>query len=363
MKKIIFIKQDTANAKFVTNDIDILSHRYSIDIKNVKTKKGIGTVIALIRQFFNLLFTTSKYDLIYIWFADFHSLLPVFFSNIYKKPCIICIGGYEATWIPEINCGVYTDITYSKKFRKFCVTYSLKYCTLILPVDESLVEHKNEYVYSDTSLKLLYDGIKNFIPELTTEIKIIHPGFDYVFFKRKDNIIKSRSVISVGYVPNEYEIKRKGFDLLFESAKIMTDTKFIFVGLQQQYIDKFASFNLTNLEMYSSINYNELIDLYSSSKVYAQFSLFEGFPSAICEAMLCECIPVASNVNGLPKIVNGYGVLICKKNIQNVINALNIALNYSEKQMLNARKHIIENFPLSKRINELKITISKYLRN
>ena len=41
----------------------------------------------------------------------------------------------------------------------------------------------------------------------------------------------------------------------------------------------------------------------------------EGFPNALCEAMLSGCIPIVSNVGAMPKIVKETGYLLLKKDI------------------------------------------------
>src|SRR5213593_2717334 len=137
--KALFVKSFAANAKFVTNDLIFLNEKFDVKLLNVKITKDFRGIIAFIKLFLYSLLNTWRFHLIYVWFADYHSFSPVFFGKLYKKKGIICAGGYECTFIPEINCGVFTDKSIMKKLRKFAVTFSLMNCNIILPVDESLI--------------------------------------------------------------------------------------------------------------------------------------------------------------------------------------------------------------------------------
>lgn len=349
-KKILFIKQYSANAKFVTNDIDFLRKNFDVVIYNTKTKNNVLIIITLLKQFFYLILNAYRFKFAYIWFADYHSVLPVLAFKLLGKRSIICTGGYEATYIPEINCGVFTNETFAKTIRKFAVEFSLKKCNLILPVDETLVSNENLYIYSNIPGKHpLKDGITHFIPSIKTEIKTIHPGYDSNMFFKRNNIAKEKIVMCAGLIPNEYEIKRKGFDLLAEAAKKITDTKFVLIGFIENMKEQFEKLNLINLELHGIVSYEELIYHYSRAKVFAQISMFEGFPSTLCEAMLCECIPVGSNVNGIPNIIDGKGFIIKEKNLDEIVSNLINAINSPEELGKKARQYIIESYSIEKR--------------
>jgi len=362
--KVLFIKKYNANPKFILNDIDILKEKYDVKLNNVKTTNNIFLIFTLIKEFIYLLFNACRFKFFYIWFADYHSLLPVFFAKIFGKKSVICAGGYECTYIPEINMGVFANESFSKRIRSFCVTYSLKNCSLILPVDESLIENVNTYIYSDVLGKEpLRDGIKNFIPEIKTKFVIIHLGYDSNVFKRKENIVKEYSVVSAGLIVNDDEYKRKGFDLLVEVAGIMEDVKFVLIGLNDDYYNKLSKLKLKNLELHKIVSYERLVEEYSKAKVYAQISMFEGMPSTICEAMMCECIPVGSNINSIPKIINDCGFLVYKKNINEVVDTLYKALKSNEDLGIKARNHILANFSLQNRKSKLLNVLDNLLKN
>lgn len=359
-QKILFIKQFSANAKFVTNDVNTLKEKYNVSLYNTYTKNNIKIIFTLLKQFIYLLFNTYKFKLVYIWFADYHSFFPVLLFKIFRKKSIICAGGYEATYIPEINCGVFTNDTIAKSIRRFAVSFSLNNCSYILPVDDSLIYNENSYIHSNQSVKkILKDGIKHFLPNIKAKIRTVAPGYDSEVFKKRTNITKEKMILCAGLVPNDFEIKRKGFDYLIDAAKQMPDTKFVFIGFTNELIEQIEKLNIKNLKLISTVSYDELIENYSSAKVFAQISLFEGFPSTLCEAMLCECIPVGSNVNGIPKIINSNGFIIKNRNLDEVLFALKKAIEAPEELGFKAREHIMKNFTLEKRKESIISIVSE----
>jgi glycosyltransferase involved in cell wall biosynthesis len=361
--KILFIKKYSANPKFMTNDFEILSEKYDVILNNVKTTNNIFIIFTLIKEFFYLLFNIWRYKAVYIWFADYHSFLPVLFARLAGKKSVICAGGYECTYIPEINCGVFTNVSFSKRIRAFCVTYSLKKCSLILPVDESLIENTNNYIYSDIPGKSpLRDGIKNFIPDIKTPMETLYLGYHTDVFKRTVDSPKANTVISAGLIVNDDEYRRKGFDILVRAAGVMKDVKFVLIGLNEEFCSKLAALNLKNIELHNIVSYDKLIEEYSKAKVFAQISMFEGMPSTICEAMMCECIPVGSDVNGIPNIIGNTGILVHKKSSEEVIKSLYEALALGDENGKKARQRIIENFSLEKRKIRLHQILDKLLQ-
>lgn len=363
-KKILFIKNFYQNPKFITNDLELLSGKYEVKLRNFKSRKNVLILISLINQFIYLALNIWRFDLVYIWFADYLSFFPVLFSKMTGKSSIICAGGYEATYIPEINMGVFTNDSLSKSVRAFCVRFSLKNCTYILPVDETLIEHTNNYIYSDISGKApLKDGIKNFIPGIKTKFRTLHLGYDPEFFRKPAQIIKSRSVVSAGLIVNEDEFKRKGFDLLIKAAAELPDVKFVLIGFNEEQLSSLKGSVTQNVELLGIVSYAKLVEEYSKAKVYAQFSMFEGMPSSICEAMLCECIPVGSSVNGIPQIISDLGIIINERREQKVIEAIVKALAFDNNKGVQARNHIIRNFDLRRRETELLSIINTALKN
>ncbi|MCA1760486.1 MAG: glycosyltransferase, partial [Bacteroidales bacterium] len=72
-----------------------------------------------------------------------------------------------------------------------------------------------------------------------------------------------------------------------------------------------------NVELIEQVNHEELEVYYKKAKVYCQFSRSESFGVAIVEAMNFGCIPVVTNVGGMPEIVENYG-FVTKRNVSKI---------------------------------------------
>ena len=124
---------------FVKKDYEILKKHFQIRKFHYKAGKKITINLqSQIKMFIWLLKNIWLAKFIYIWFADYHSFLPVLFGKIFKKKSIIIVGGYDAVSIPELEFGVFY-----KKLRSSFAKFSYKNANIIIPVDESLIESVN----------------------------------------------------------------------------------------------------------------------------------------------------------------------------------------------------------------------------
>ena len=99
---------------------------------------------------------------------------------------------------------------------------------------------------------------------------------------------------------------------------------------------------------------DDLIEIYSQHQYYLQLSMAEGFPNALCESMLCGCIPIVSDVFSMPEIIGDSGYVLKERNIDQLKSLiLNALKDPSSIKSELARNRIKENYTLTERKDAL----------
>jgi glycosyltransferase involved in cell wall biosynthesis len=272
-------------SSFVKADFDILSTFCNVTKYQFKPGKGIiRTGFELLKELCFLIFLGFRYDSIFIWFSDYHSLLPVLFANIFRKKSFVVLGGYDVSSLPEYNYGALIN-----PIRRFFTRNTIKYVSLCFPVAEALK-------------KKLYE----IDPEAKAETIATNQNaekFDFIEYDRP------KRVITVSATKNYQRLMVKGLDRFRELAEYLPEFEFIIVGATDSirpFLEPFPS----NLVLLQSQNFDEMTQVYQGASYYAQLSRSEGLPNALCEAMLCGCIPVGTNVGDIQIAIGDSGLTI-----------------------------------------------------
>jgi glycosyltransferase involved in cell wall biosynthesis len=343
MNKILFIKP--ADYSFTVNDQKILEKHFRVKAFLIN-RKNAG--FHFIRRIFNLIlfiiFNSGGTRLMITWFGDYHAAIMVIMGKILNIKVVIIAGGQEAICYPELKKGVYY-----KKFRGACVRFALRHADLILPNHESLIYHENFY-YDPSGKK---DGMKYWVPGLKTKITVVPNGIETDKFYRDGSIQKdSKTVLTVGTMNSVYDFLNKGFDLFITLAKRNPDLNFILIGIKKQFLpwieENHPFFDIENLiVIYSFCPHEVLFESYNKAQVFVQASITEGMPNTLCEAMLCECTPVGSNVNGIPEAIGTTGIIIGKRDVAELESGVRTALTLNSGN--DAALRIKENFSFNLR--------------
>jgi glycosyltransferase involved in cell wall biosynthesis len=354
MRKIIYIKP--VDSTFIRIDQAILEKHFVVIPYLMKIKKNVLYFgLALIKLFFFIIIRMRKTNAIITWFGDYHAAVIAFVGKLFNKKVVVFVGGMDSICYPEFKKGVFCN-----KFRGKCVAYALKNASLIIPNHKSLVYHEN-YYYDNNGKK---DGIKYYIHDLKTKIEVIPNGYDIEKFKRDTSIQKSANLIlTIGKCNNISDVINKGFDLFVQVARRSPLLEFVIIAIGKEHIpwleEKYKISELKNLTIipYSYHNIETLKLYYNQAKVFVQASITEGMPNTLGEAMLYECIPVGSNVNGIPDTIGNTGVIVYHRDIDELGNAIKKALTMNTGK--EARERIIENFSLEKREIQIMNAITK----
>lgn len=345
-KKILWIY--THRVSFVSKDIRLMRPYFETEEFVFKIEPKWITLFSFIRQFIFLLLHMHRFSVYVCQFAGYHSFLPSLFSKILNKKLIIITAGYDCASLPAIGYG-----SFRKSLMRFFTVLSYKLCNHIAPVDESLVYQNYRY-----DVRFSNQGIKYFMPGLMTPITVIYYGYDKTFwYKSREK--EPNTFLTVCGRGTRTAMHRKGIDLIHEVAGHFPQCTFIILGSAEA-----ASLfpPLPNVVIKPFIPHHELIDHYSRAEFYLQLSLFEGFPNALCEAMLCECIPIVSEVSAMPKIVGDSGFILKKRDVDELRNLIAQALRSDKEKLAKlARQRIADNFPEEKRQQGLKQLIGQYV--
>ena len=232
-------------------------------------------------------------------FGGYHTVAPAIWSKILNKKFVIVLGGYDCVSFPQIGYGAFAN-----KWMRKAVILSYKRADLLLPVHDSLIFSEYKYTSEFPSTQ----GIKAFVPNLKTPFKTIFNGYDSSKWPANLALKKPLTAITIaaGIEENRRSVL-KGIDLVLELALAHPEMQFVIVG---------GSLVNTpiNVVVHPQLPQSELLKLLQQSQFYLQLSISEGFPNALCEAMLCGCIPIVSNVASMPEIIGDSGAVLNHKN-------------------------------------------------
>lgn len=314
---------------FMKKDYEMLSKYYNI--KFIQISKFFP--IIMLKLIKDILWA----DLTFSWFADYHAYWAVKLSKFLKKKSIVVIGGYEVAKIAEIRYGLMLN---PKSVQM--VKYIFVNADKILTVDDGLKKNAIENTEVDGE-----------------NIQTVPTGYNYKMYKPSGE--KEQYVLTVNEGDYWDRIILKGSNNFVLCAKLLSDIKFLIIGVHGEALRKLKEIAPQNVEFIGPISQQELIPYYQKAKVYCQLSMREGLPNALCEAMLCECIPVGSDVQGVRTAIGDAGFLVPYGDAESTAGAIIKALKSDKGK--DARERIIRMFPEEKREKELVKIIKEVLKD
>lgn len=321
--KILFIR--TSKSSFIQKDVELLRKHFDVRVVDfVLSRKNLKSTLMTIP---NMIKGVLWADLTFSEFADTHAFWAVRLSKIFRKKAIVVVGGYEVAKVPEIGLG---EVLNPKSARR--VKFILQNADRVLTVHDLLK----------------IDAIKN-VGVSGKNIQTVYRGHDYEKFKpegRKDDF-----VITVSAGDRWRRVRLKGLDTFVKSAKFLPDVRFLVIGMQGDALNKLRDIAPSNVEFIPPLSQGELIQYYQKAKVYCQLSMREGLPNALCEAMLCECMPVGTKRGGIPTVIGDTGFYVPYGDEKATAEAIKEALKSDKGK--EARERVKNMFPLEKREKEL----------
>jgi glycosyltransferase involved in cell wall biosynthesis len=340
----------TAESPFVEKDIQILQEQFDLQRFRFNLYDKRRLVLTFFKQLGFLISGTFSVKIVVCQFAGMHSFFPVLFAKLTFKKCVIVAGGTDCVSFPSINYGNFTDDK-----NAFITRFCFKNCSLILPVHESLVQY--DYTYQDKDYPK--QGIKYFVPGLKTKIITIYNGYNSSFWNGEGIKEKNSFVTVLGHLNSRFTIQLKGIDLYISLAFKFPEAIFTIIGGSGIKPDVVPP----NLKLLPNIWGQDLVRVFATQRFYVQLSMSEGFPNALCEAMLCKCVPIVSVVGAMPMIIGNTGYLLHRKDEQLLTELVKSALSSEDLEIRGtaARERVKTEYTFEKRRVKLLAAIKGIL--
>jgi glycosyltransferase involved in cell wall biosynthesis len=304
-------------ASFVAIDRDILAERFEIeDLYQPGRAPNLPKVVRGVLQA----------DVVFGWFASWHTFLPVTLAWLLRKPSVMVIGGFDTANMPDIGYGHQRG-----GLRQQASRWIFRRATrLITNSIYSLGEiERNTRVPPD-------------------RVTVVHHGVPDPFGDEPDT--KERAALTVGAI-DRTTLVQKGQLPFVQAARELPDVRFVFAGkwLDDHAVDELRAVAPPNVELTGWLSDDDLHAAYRRAAVYVQASRHEGFGLAVAEAMLAGCVPVVMNVTAMPEVVGDAGVLIESQEPAAVADGISRALAMGPDAAGRARERILTTFPMESR--------------
>lgn len=308
--------------RFVKIDRDLLAERYQVSELYEESLSKLRPV-TIWKQ-------VKKHDLIFCWFASWHSFFPVLFAQMQNKPSIVVIGGYDVANMPNLKYGHQRG-----GLRRYYSRIIMQKATALITNSQfSLKEAVENAKLSSKNIRVVYHGV----PDTFGDI---------------GNTEREMMVLTVGEVKHS-NLLRKGHEVFVKVAKMLPKIEFHLVGKwSDQAVDYLSSIASPNVNFTGWLEDKKLQEYYKQASVYVQASAHEGFGLSVAESMLAGCIPVVTRTGALPEVVGNCGVYSRSHNPTELAEAISKALNLNQSIRQRARRRILEKFPLERRREEI----------
>ena len=314
MTRILFAH--SRRASFVIIDREILAQRYEIEdlYQPGRVPHPLKVVGGVLRA-----------DLVFGWFASWHTFFPITLAWLLRKPSVLIVGGFDTANMPDIGYGHQRG-----GLRRWASRWIMRRAGRLI-----------------TNSRYSLSEIERNTPIAPERVTVVPHGVPDPFGEPPGE--KRREALTVGAIDHT-TLVQKGQIPFVQAAAELPDVSFVFVGKWLD--DSIASLRALapgNVEFTGWLADAELHARYRRAAVYVQASRHEGFGLAVAEAMLGGCVPVAVNVTAMPEVVGDAGVLIESPRPAEVAAGVRRALERGPDAARRAREHILQRFPLEAR--------------
>jgi glycosyltransferase involved in cell wall biosynthesis len=303
-------------ASFVAIDREILAERF--EIEDLYQPGRLPDLPKVVRG-------VLRADLVFGWFASWHTFLPVTLAWLLRKPSVMVIGGFDTADMPDIGYGHQRG-----GLRRHASRWIFRRATRLVT--------NSSYSLSE---------IRSNTPIPPERVTVVHHGVPDPFGEEPG--AKERVALTVGAI-DRTTLVQKGQLPFVRAARELPDVRFVFAGKWlDDAVEELSALAAPNVELTGWLSPDDLHAVYRSAAVYVQASRHEGFGLAVAEAMLAGCVPVVMNVTAMPEVVGDAGVLIQSQEPSEVADGVRRALAMGPEAAGRARERILTAFPMERR--------------
>jgi glycosyltransferase involved in cell wall biosynthesis len=315
VKRVLFVHN--AKASFVGIDRGILAERY--ELEDLYQPGRLPNPFAVLRG-------VARADLVFGWWASWHTFLPITLAWLMRKPSVLIVGGFDTAAMPEIGYGYQQG-----GFRRWASRWIMKRAG-------RLVTNSN-YSRSEIEANTPISGER---------VTVVHHGVPDPFGELPSDQ-KERMALTVGTLVRR-TLVQKGQRPFVESASLLPDVGFVFVGKwEDDAVDELRAIAPDNVTFTGRLSDEDLHETYRRAAVYVQASRHEGFGLAVAEAMLAGCVPVVMNATAMPEVAGDAGVMLSSQEPEKIAGGIRRALQLGPGAPRRARERILREFPLERR--------------
>jgi len=322
-KKILYCY--FGHSVFGIRDVRQLSEAYDVSVCHYDLHTNIFLKwLYFLRYNLCVIFRMFSVRAVIINFGAWHTVVPVFMARMLGKKSLVIVGGFDVSSIPSLEYGVFLR----KGILQTCMRWTYKHATYICPTSPSLKASTN--YYADASGNGYKIGLLNYMPELEKKVHVILQQMDTSFWHYEHQARKGH-FLAIAYIYHEQTFFVKGFDLIFEAARLLPEYSFTLAGFSPEMHTQYKAIAPPNVTLLGFQSPDEARKLYATHKVFLMPSMTEGLGQTLLEAMLCGCVPVGSNVGAIPYIINDDALILNKKDAKQFAVLILSAFNSTHK--------------------------------
>ena len=314
MTRILYVH--SRKASFVAIDRAILAERF--EVEDLYQPGRVPNPLKVVRG-------VLRCDLVFGWFASWHTFLPITLAWLMRKPSVLIMGGFDTANMPDIGYGHQQG---------------------------GLRMHASRWIFRRASRLITNSSyslteIERNTPIPAARVTVVHLGVPDPFGEEPG---REGTRGAHGGAVDRGTLIQKGQLPFVQAARELPDVPFVLAGKWlDDAVEELRAAAPPSVEFTGWLSQGDLLARYRRAAVYVQASRHEGFGLAVAEAMLAGCVPVVVNATAMPEVVGDAGVLIDSQQPREVAEGVRRALELGPEAARRARERILTGFPMESR--------------